>query len=192
MVQRADGVPVAGVMKIPQGMDFPPHWGMYVGVPKIEDAVAQVERLGGSALSPLIDVPGVGRMRTMRDPQGAAFSLYQPASPPQLPEGEAQVGDISWHELYTTDAEAAMAFYGRCSDGGRRKPWTWGRWGSTTCSGGRSRSRHDEHAADHGAGATTLGLLFPRARRARRRRACEGRGGQVLNGPMEVPAGTGP
>src|SRR5262245_56129189 len=58
---RSGDVPVGGVMKIPQGMNFPPHWGMYVGVPKLEDAVARIERLGGSALSPVIEVPDVGR-----------------------------------------------------------------------------------------------------------------------------------
>ncbi len=29
--KRQGGAGVAGVMKIPQGMNFPPHWGMYVG-----------------------------------------------------------------------------------------------------------------------------------------------------------------
>jgi len=44
---------------------------MCVGVPKLEDAVSRIERLGGIALSPLIDVPTVRRI------QGAAFSLHQ-------------------------------------------------------------------------------------------------------------------
>ena len=108
---RADGVSVGGVMKLPEGMNVPPHWGMYVGVPRLEEGVAAVERLGGSALSPVIDVPTVGRMRTMKDPQGAMFSIYEPTSAPQRPEGEPQVGDVSWHELYTSDADAAMTFY---------------------------------------------------------------------------------
>ena len=108
---RSDGVPVGGVMKLPQGMNVPPHWGMYVGVPNLEEGVARIEKLGGSWMSPVIDVPTVGRMRTMKDPQGAMFSIYEPASPPKNPEGEPQVGDVSWHELYTTDAEAALAFY---------------------------------------------------------------------------------
>jgi hypothetical protein len=38
----------------------------------------------------------------------------QPASPPQEPEGEPQLGDVSWHELYTTDADAALDFSLRC------------------------------------------------------------------------------
>jgi hypothetical protein len=49
---------------------------MYVGVPRLEDAAAHIERLGGSACTPVIDVPTVGRMQMMQDPQGAAFSLH--------------------------------------------------------------------------------------------------------------------
>ena len=108
---RPDGVPMGGVMKLPEGMNVPPHWGMYVGVPKLAEVVARIEALGGSWMSPVIDVPTVGRMRTMKDPQGAMFSIYEPASPPKNPEGEPQIGDVSWHELYTTDAEAALTFY---------------------------------------------------------------------------------
>ena len=32
-------------------MNMPPFWAMYVGVPKLEDAVAHIKRLGGSELS---------------------------------------------------------------------------------------------------------------------------------------------
>ena len=111
MWMRPGDVPVGGVMTIPEGMGFPPHWGMYVGVPKLDDAVAQIERLKGSAMSPVIDVPTVGRMRTMQDPQGAVFSVYEPAAPPPGPEAKPELGDVSWHELYTTDAAAAFKFY---------------------------------------------------------------------------------
>src|SRR3990170_3223637 len=77
---REGGVTIGGVMKIPDGMNFPPHWGMYVGVPKLEDGVSRIEQLGGRALSEVIEVPTVGRMRTMKDPKGALFSIYEPAS----------------------------------------------------------------------------------------------------------------
>ena len=107
--------PIGGAMTLPDELKqhgVPPHWTMYVGVPKLEEAAAQIERLGGGALSPVIEVPTVGRMQTMRDPQGGAFSIYEPAGPPQAPEAPPEVGDASWHELYTTDAPAAMKFYG--------------------------------------------------------------------------------
>jgi predicted enzyme related to lactoylglutathione lyase len=110
MFSRAGGVPVGGVMNIPEGMGFPPHWGLYVGVPKLEDAVSKIENLGGKSMSPVIVVPDVGRMRTMLDPQGVAFSVYEPGSAP-LPEAKPEVGDASWHELVTTDPVAGLNFY---------------------------------------------------------------------------------
>ncbi len=111
MFNRAGEVPVAGLMTTPAGMHAPPFWAMYVGVPKLEDAVAHITRLGGSELSPVIDIPTVGRMQMVKDPQGAAFYVYQPAKSDQQPEGAPEVGEASWHELTTTDAPAAMKFY---------------------------------------------------------------------------------
>lgn len=48
--KRRGDVGVAGLMKRPDGMNMPPFWAMYVGVPKFEDAVAHIKRLGGSEL----------------------------------------------------------------------------------------------------------------------------------------------
>src|SRR5688500_10705775 len=62
---RTGGTAVAGVMTTPEGMSAPPFWAMYVGVPKLEDAAAHIERLGGSACSPVIEVSTVGRMQMM-------------------------------------------------------------------------------------------------------------------------------
>ena len=83
---------------------------MYVGVPDLEKAAAHITRLGGNEVLPVIEVPTVGRMQMVKDPQGAVFSIYEPAQEPR-PEGPAEVGEASWHELMTTDAPAAMAFY---------------------------------------------------------------------------------
>src|SRR5919106_3014776 len=109
--KRSGDVGVAGLMKTPEGMNMPPFWAMYVAVPKFDDAVAHIKRLGGSELSPVIDAPEVGRMQMMKDPQGAAFYIIQPASSEERPEGPPEIGEGSWHELMTTDAPAAMKFY---------------------------------------------------------------------------------
>ena len=112
MFKRGGQIPVAGVMTRPDGMNAPPFWAMYVGVPKLEAAAAHIKRLGGGECSPVIDVPTVGRMQMMTDPQGAAFYIYEPAGTEHQPEAAAEVGDASWLELMTTDAVAAMKFYG--------------------------------------------------------------------------------
>jgi uncharacterized protein len=55
-----------------------PDWGflVYFGVPDLEAAIADVNRLGGAAEVPT-DEPGFGRFRTRRDPQGLRFGLHQ-------------------------------------------------------------------------------------------------------------------
>jgi predicted enzyme related to lactoylglutathione lyase len=113
-IWKRGNVSVGGAMTMPaemKAMGIPPHWMMYVGTPSLEETVAHVERLGGAAVSPIIDVPSIGRMRAMRDAQGAHFSIYQPASDRVNAEAPPEIGDTSWHELMTTDAEAAKAFY---------------------------------------------------------------------------------
>ena len=109
--KRSGEVGVAGLMPRPEGMNMPPFWAMYVGVPKLEDAVSQIKRLGGSELSGIIDVSTVGRLQMMKDPQGAPFYIMQPLSSEERPEGAPEAGEASWHELMTTDAAAAMKFY---------------------------------------------------------------------------------
>ena len=191
MWMRAGSIAVGGVMTIPEGMNFPPHWGMYVGVQKLEDGVAQIERLKGSALSPVIEVPTVGRMRTMKDPQGAFFSIYQPASPPPTPEAQAELGDVSWHELYTTDAAAALTFYSEMFGWRERMVMDMGAMGKYHIFGREwdlggimNKPKEMVQVPPH------WGLYFrvPDVHQGLER--VKANGGQILNGPMEVPGGS--
>lgn len=187
---RPDGAPMGGVMTIPAGVSFPPHWAMYVGVPRLEDAMAHVERLGGSALSPVIDVPTIGRMRTMQDPQGAAFSLYEPAAPPEALETPPRVGDVSWHELYTSDAEAALQFYTELFGWRPTESMDMGEMGKyhmfdrTLPLGGMMNTPPDMAQVPP---SWNIYFHVPDVHAAAER--VKAGGGQVLNGPMEVPGG---
>jgi uncharacterized protein len=188
---RSGKVGVGGVMTIPAGMNFPPHWGMYIGAPKLEDTIAEVERRGGSSLSPVIDIPKVGRMRTMKDPQGAAFSLLEPGTPGERPDAPPEIGDASWHELYTTDAEAALKFYTEVFG-----------WRATESMDMGPMGKYHMFARGAGFGGGIMrkpdamaqmppfwGFYFrvPDVHAAAER--VKANGGQVLNGPMEVPGG---
>jgi predicted enzyme related to lactoylglutathione lyase len=55
-----------------------PSWGFFVyfGVPDLERAIADVNRLGGASDAPTDD-PGFGRFCICRDPQGLRFGLHQ-------------------------------------------------------------------------------------------------------------------
>jgi uncharacterized protein len=190
MWTRADGVPIGGVMKIPDSLGAPPHWRMFVGVPRLEDAVAHVERLGGRAQSDAIAVPTVGRMRFMNDPQGALFALYEPASPPDAPEAAPQTGDVSWHELYTTDVEAAMAFYTdifgwRPTEALDMGPaGTYHMFGRAHPLGGMMNKTPEMAMVP-----TSWNLYFHVPDVHAAADVVKANGGQVLNGPMEVPGG---
>ena len=108
---RSDGAGVGGVMTKPPEVKAPPFWAMYVAVPNLEEAASKITRLGGKTHTEVIEIPNVGRMQMMMDPQGAGFYIIEPSSQEERPEGPAQIGDASWYELMTTDMPAAMKFY---------------------------------------------------------------------------------
>jgi predicted enzyme related to lactoylglutathione lyase len=191
MFSRSGGIPVAGVMTTPQEMNAPPFWAMYVGVPKLEDGVAHIKRLGGSEISPVIEVPKVGRMQMMKDPQGAAFYIYEPASSEQLPEGAPEVGEASWHELMTTDSPAAMKFYQEVFGWQPSEAMDMGPLGKYQMfnrphgmiGGMMNKPAEMAQVPPHWA----IYFRVPDINAAVER--IKANGGQILNGPMEVPGG---
>jgi predicted enzyme related to lactoylglutathione lyase len=191
LLKRGGETPVAGLMEKPQEVHAPPFWAMYVGVPKLEDAAAHITRLGGKACSPVIDVPTVGRMQMMTDPQGAGFYIYEPANANQPPEGAPQLGDGSWHELMTTDAEAAIKFYSDVFGWQPSETMDMGPMGKYhmfnrphgTIGGMMNKSPEMAEVPPN----WQIYFLVPAINAAVER--IKANGGQILNGPMEVPGG---
>ena len=64
-----------GIGSTPNGYDG--HLTFYVGVPKIEDSLAQIVKLGGSTMMGPIDVPNGPRVALFRDPQNNVVGLVQ-------------------------------------------------------------------------------------------------------------------
>jgi predicted enzyme related to lactoylglutathione lyase len=191
MFSRSGQIPVAGLMTLPSEVKAPPFWAMYVGVPKLEDAVAHITKLGGKGLSPVIDIPNIGRMQMMADPQGAAFYIFQPASTDQEPEGLPHVGQASWHELMTTDAPAAMKFYSEVFNWQPSETMDMGPMGKYHMFNrphgmiGGMMNKPPEMA--NIPPNWQIYFLVPDINAAVER--IKANGGQVLNGPMEVPGG---
>jgi len=190
--KRAGDVGVAGLMKTPDGMNAPPFWAMYVAVPKLEETVAHITRLGGSELSEVIDVPTVGRLQMMKDPQGAAFYIIQPTPAGERPETAPEIGEASWHELMTTDADAAMTFYrevfgwqpSEAMDMGAQGKYQMFNRPHGMIGGMMNKSSEMASVPPH------WGIYFrvPDINAAVER--IKANGGQILNGPMEVPGGS--
>lgn len=70
--------PVGGIMKMPAECKSPmPVWGMYVTVEDVDATARQARQQGGTILKEPTDMPGVGRMAVLQDPQGAVFSVIR-------------------------------------------------------------------------------------------------------------------
>ncbi|MEB8431256.1 VOC family protein [Cocleimonas sp. KMM 6892] len=66
----------AGLMPLtPECGEMPPYWGAYVTVNDVEASAKQAEVLGGKILLEPRDIPTVGRMCVISDPQGAALTI---------------------------------------------------------------------------------------------------------------------
>ncbi|HYY44216.1 MAG TPA: VOC family protein [Actinomycetota bacterium] len=68
---------VAGLMTLPDE-SMRPYWQPYVAVEDPDATNAKAKELGGSTLMEPMDVPKVGRIAVLRDPQGATFGIIRP------------------------------------------------------------------------------------------------------------------
>jgi predicted enzyme related to lactoylglutathione lyase len=71
---------VGGLMALPDD-SIPAHWQPYVAVDDTDATGAKAKDLGGSVLMEPMDVPKVGRIGVLRDPQGATFGIIKPEPP---------------------------------------------------------------------------------------------------------------
>jgi predicted enzyme related to lactoylglutathione lyase len=86
------------------------RWVASVAVPDVDAAARTATQLGGKIVHGPSDIPGVGRVAQITDPQGAELSLLTRTAgdTANLPPAH---GRWNWNELHTTDPAAAIAFY---------------------------------------------------------------------------------
>lgn len=118
MIRRSDGKEQGGVFTLSGEMaGNPAGWLGYIHTPDVDVAVARIVEAGGALHMPAFDMPGVGRMAMVGDPQGALFYLMTPTPPPRDPDAKSDVFDyeqpqrVRWNELQTADPAAAVALY---------------------------------------------------------------------------------
>jgi predicted enzyme related to lactoylglutathione lyase len=88
----------------------PPHWLHYVLVENADETVRKATSAGADAIMKPFDVPDVGRLAVLADPQGAVFAIIQPSMEGDTDTPPAE-GVFVWDELMTTDVEGAKKFY---------------------------------------------------------------------------------
>ena len=93
-----------GIVKAPEGGS--PGWLGSVLVEDVDETARKAEAAGGGIVSAPMDVPEIGRIAVISDPQGGVISAYSPEG-----EGPNPEGTFVWDELSTSDPEAAKDFY---------------------------------------------------------------------------------
>ena len=121
MIGRSDGGSAGGVLPLTAEMQehgARPMWLGYVHVADVDASLGSIEQAGGKTLM-THDVPNVGRIAMVTDPQGAAFYVMKPIPPANDPDAQSdvfspnEVQRCAWNELVTTDLDAARSFYTR-------------------------------------------------------------------------------
>jgi predicted enzyme related to lactoylglutathione lyase len=184
---------IGGIMSMPAEAvagGAKPHWLAYVVVPEVDKTTARAQELGAKVMVPPTTIPTVGRFAVIADPQGALIAPYTPDKLGPEPESMPPVGEFTWHELATLDPGAAFDFYHEIFGWEKTTAMDMGEMGVYQMYGRRG---------------VTLGGIYKKpaempgppawlhyARVADLNAALEivrEKGGQVLNGPMEVPGG---
>ena len=85
------------------------HWRGYIGATDVDATVAKAQQLGAQVAAGPEDMPGVGRVAILNDPQGAVFGVFHPAQPAD--SGAPGEPGFAWFELAARQRESALAFY---------------------------------------------------------------------------------
>ena len=88
-----------------------PHWTSYLSVDDVDAAATRVKAEGGAVLVPAFDIPDVGRVAKVADPQGASFWIMTGAGDDAEDAPATTPGTFHWNELWARDAEKAVRFY---------------------------------------------------------------------------------
>jgi uncharacterized protein len=75
-VVRVGDTSIGGITGMPpQAGPMPPNWGCYVTVEAVDKTAELCVELGGKVLMGPFDIPTVGRMAVLQDPQGAVINV---------------------------------------------------------------------------------------------------------------------
>jgi len=193
LIMKAGETGVAGLMTIPAeaaAMGARPGWVGYIYAANVDAATEKLRKAGGKVHREPSDIPEIGRFSVVADPQGAMFMLFSPSGEAGAPPPPSTPGHIGWRELYAEDGKTAFDFYA-------------GQFGWTKADamdmGAMGTYQLFAAGADPIGGMMTktpdvpvpMWLYYfnvPAIDEAQAR--VEAHGGQVINGPMEVPGGS--
>jgi predicted enzyme related to lactoylglutathione lyase len=185
--------PLGGVMELPaevKAVGAPPHWLAYIEVDDVVATAEKAEKLGGKVEKAPTGIPNAGIFAVLSDPQGAVFAIYTTSSDAPTPSGSPEVGDFSWHELATTNHEAAYGFYQELFGWEKTEAMGMGEEGVYQMYGRKSGPLGGMYNKSSEMPGPPFWLYYVKVQDVHQTvEKVKANGGQVLNGPMEVPGG---
>ena len=184
--------PFGGIMPLPADLagKVPPHWMGYVAVANVDETAKEAQALGGSVLHQPMDIPTVGRFAVIADPQGVPIAIFTSASEAPGHDGPPNVGEFSWHELTALDHNVAWEFYSKLFGWEKAGDFDMGEMGMYQLYGRNGRQLGGMWTKPKDMPVPPNWMHYIRVDdldgAVERVKAL---GGQVLNGPMEVPGG---
>jgi predicted enzyme related to lactoylglutathione lyase len=191
-ILNAGGKPAAGLMTIPEEArqgGARPAWIGYIYAPDVDAATERLRAAGGHVHRAPADIPEVGRFAVVSDPQGAMFMLFAPSGGDNAPTPPMTPGHVGWHELYAADGPSAFDFYAAQFGWTVDHDMDMGPMGvyRLFATGGLATGGMMTKPPEVPVPMWLFYFVVP-ALDAASARVTEG-GGQIINGPMEVPGG---
>lgn len=197
LIVRDDGGHAGGVLGLSPEMregGARPCWLGYLYAPDVDATVAAIVADGGAVQMPATDLP-VGRIAMVTDPGGVPFYVMSPIPPADAPDGPSDVYDrnapqrVAWNELYAPDIDTARAFYARHFGFEYNDSMPMGEMGDYWFidHGGQTIGAMMQKPPQVPAGFWNYYIRVPGIAAATEQ--VKTLGGQVLQGPMEVPGG---
>jgi hypothetical protein len=184
---------VGGLMGLPEDarkMGGRPGWIGYVRVNDVDATADRIKCLGGVVHVPPTDVANISRFSVFADPQTARLALFKWLRPGQDQPAELGApGHVGWHELLAADWEKALAFYSELfgwqkadSDIGAMGTYQLFSAGGQTIGG--MVTKPPTMPAPFWLYYFNISDIDAAAQRVK------AGGGQILDGPLEVPGGS--
>jgi predicted enzyme related to lactoylglutathione lyase len=192
---ETNGRGVGGMMELTDEFarsGIPPNWTGYVAVDNVDETVRKIDAEGGSIMRPAEDIPEVGRFAVVKDPDGAVLCIMTPLPMDNQPPEAAPdaPGHVGWSELFTDDVERASTFYGSVFGWTKDHDMDMGEMGPYRIFAYKGKAiggmmkRLPQVPVCHWGYYFNVDAIDQAVTRV------STGGGQVINGPMEVPGGS--
>jgi uncharacterized protein len=194
-IANADGGMTGGLLHLSKDMTDQgarPCWVGYIGVDDVDAILPLIEAKGGKILMPARDVEMAGRIAMVADCCGAPFYVMTPTPPPGGGQSTAfsaspNMGRCGWNELMAGNAQNAIDFYTSLFGWGLPEAMDMGPMGKyqfvthDDVQIGAIMKKMDEMPVP------IWSHYFWVKSIAAAKAMIEASGGQVINGPMQVP-----